>query len=362
MFHHTITASSWAPASYPSFFKHAFILAHVHTMDNSDAPPSYHADPLPSSICSAAPMPELYFDNSAFIAFVKRCELSDVVANQLKDVLEHREIVLLCDDSSSMMSLVIEEGNDPFAANNMTRWMLLKKIAASVIDFVTSISHHGLDLYFLKRPTVRNVNSVQGLQGVFQYPPDESGTPLIGALRRIYGDKRGVAGLLIVVITDGEPNDGSREDLRRVLLEKPADCHISFAEATDQEDDMQYLDAFKGQIPLFDNTDIYRLECQRVKAIQGQLFKFDFQDWAIKVLLSTFLPSYWLVDQRKMYGSTANATMLYQPRVGGSSASPPALNYQAPAQYSGAPLPAAYQTALTINNASRAPAACCQIM
>ena len=310
--------------------------------DNSKPPPPYSNDnsnPVPagsyaSSAVAATPVvmapaivtqvPNFTADMSTFQALVRRHELTAVVAQQLLDVLQHREIVLLCDDSSSMLNTVIEEGNDPFASNNSTRWQLLKRIAASIIDFVTSVSHHGLDLYFLKRPTYANCTSVQGLQNVFNAPPDEIGTPLISALQRIYRDKAGHRGLLIVVITDGEPNDGTRDDLRRVLLSKPSDCHVSFAECTDQEDDMVYLDQLKGQIPLFDNTDIYRLEAQRVKNLQGQSFKFDWTDYVIKILLATFIPSYWNLDQRKVWNGQQNYQM---PQYSQMSAARPAAVY-----------------------------------
>ena len=270
----------------------------------------------------AEPPPDYPADMTAFNSLVRRYELSPLVSSQLLEVLRHREIVLLCDDSSSMLNTVVEEGNDPFASNNSTRWQLLKRIAASIIDFVASTTHHGLDLYFLKRPTVRNVTSAQGLQAVFQQPPDEMGTPLISALRRVYDEKRGHRGLLIVVITDGEPNDGSRDDLRRTLLAKPSDCHVSFAEATDNEDDMQYLDAMKGTIPLFDNTDIYRLECQRVKNLQGLQFKFDWTDYVIKILLATFIPQYWNVDQRRLLSSGRPQQYNSGPMIYQSSSAP----------------------------------------
>ena len=350
----------------------------MSTLDIDNQPPG----PPPSE----AP-PSYVPDMTAFNSLVRRYELSPLVATQLLDVLSHREIVLLCDDSSSMLNTVVEEGSDPFASNNSTRWQLLKRIAASIIDFVSSTTHHGLDLYFLKRPTVRNVTSVQGLQSVFQQPPDEMGTPLISALRRVYHEKQGHRGLLIVVITDGEPNDGTRDDLRRTLLAKPSDCHISFAEATDNEDDMQYLDAMKGTIPLFDNTDIYRLECQRVKNLQGLQFKFDWTDYVIKILLATFIPTYWNVDQRRLLSSgrpqqlqATTSTMLYQQQQqsqqvlynsnpqpvyqGGQSQAVAALPvYQAPQQLSSPVyVPYPQQTSVVVNTgASAGSAGCCAV-
>ena len=146
--------------------------------DSSRPPPAYSDDsssavaaapvvfiqgqPQPASVSSpiVSQVPNYQADMPVFQALVQRHELTPMVAQQLLDVLQHREIVLLCDDSSSMLNTVVEEGNDPFASNNSTRWQLLKRIAASIIDFVTSVSHHGLDLYFLKRPTVNNCTSV----------------------------------------------------------------------------------------------------------------------------------------------------------------------------------------------------------
>lgn len=238
-------------------------------------------------------------DLTRFHQLVKQNELKSEIAEQLYNVLSTCEIVLLCDDSDSMNKAIAEEGTDPFAPKRSTRWLELKKLAAIIIDFVTAINPDGLDIYFLNRPPLYRVTNTAGLQSAFSIAPN-GGTPLIGALNHIYNEKRNVPSnksLLIVVITDGEPTDGSRNDLYYALVNKRPNVHVSFAECTDNAEDMEYLDAWDGLVRNFDNTEDYREELARVKNVQGQQFKFDFTDYVIKILLATFVRWYFNLDQ-----------------------------------------------------------------
>jgi hypothetical protein len=245
------------------------------------------------------------FDDKRFLELVRMKELSPQVATQLKDVLSNCEIVILCDDSASMTNKISEEGTDPFAFKNSTRWTELKKLTQSLIDFVTPINHRGFDLYFMNRGKVLNVTDCNGLSNIFASLPDGS-TPLLTSLQTIYNDKKSVTSsshkLLILVVTDGEPTDGSRNELFDLLtnLTSSNNVHISFVECTDNAEDMEYLDRWNGQIRNFDNTDDYREEVQRVKSVQGQQFKFDFTDYIIKILLATFVKWYFNLDQRNV--------------------------------------------------------------
>jgi len=64
------------------------------------------------------------------------------------------------------------------------------------------------------------------------------------------------------------------------------------------------------KIPNFDNTDDYREELQKVKQIQGQDFKFDYNDYVVKILLATFVRWYFNIDQQNVTGDTS---LKYQP-------------------------------------------------
>lgn len=257
-------------------------------------------------------------DLTRFYQLVKQNELNQQVSDQLYTVLSTCEIVLLCDDSDSMNKSIAEEGTDPFAPKRSTRWLELKKLASIIIDFVSAINQNGLDIYFLNRPGLTNVVSLTGLQGVFAQSPN-GGTPLITTLNKIYHDKAHIPHdkrLLIVVITDGEPTDGTRNDLYHTLCNKKHNVHISFAECTDNAEDMEYLDQWNCTIRNFDNTDDYREELNRVKMVQGQQFKFDFTDYVIKILLATFVRWYFQLDQTKVTQNYTSPTFQqqYQPQ------------------------------------------------
>jgi uncharacterized protein YegL len=230
-----------------------------------------------------------------FEQFCRQNELPLKTSTQLQKVLSSCEIVLLCDDSGSMNSAIAP---DIGSQKTSTRWQELKKLAASIIEIVTCVNPNGLDIYFFNRPTLRNVTSLAGLQATFANLPS-GGTPLITTLKKIYEDKSQITApnLLIVVITDGEPSDGHRRDLFNVLVQKPSNFHVSFAECTDNPNDMEYLDEWDGRIKNFDNTDDYREELQRVKNVKGQNFKFDYTDYVIKILLATFVRWYFNLDQ-----------------------------------------------------------------
>lgn len=236
---------------------------------------------------------------SKFDLLVTQNELRPEVAKQLHQVLSTCEIVLLCDDSGSMKESIIEPGSN----KRTTRWLELKKLASVIIEFVTAINPTGLDIYFFNRPNLKNVTDMAGLQDVFSQPPTGS-TPLIGTIQKIYRHKKNLPDgrqLLIVVITDGEPTDGSHTDLFNTLTNKSTNVHVSFAECTDREEDMEYLDRWDGYIRNFDNTDDYREELARVRQAQGPLFKFDYTDYVIKILLATFVKWYFNLDQQGSY-------------------------------------------------------------
>ena len=266
---------------------------------------------------------------SRFEALVKQNELTATVAEQLKQVLSTCDIVLLCDDSTSMNAEIKEEKGVAFGPPKpkMTRWLELKKLAHTVIEFTTAINPNGIDLYFLNRPKLTNVTDMKDMQATFASPPN-GGTPLSATLNKIYSDKVNLlnAGkqLLIVVVTDGEPSDLSNVESSRNLLYRTlynmtyhGNVHVSFAECTDNEENTAYLDAWDGQITNFDNTDDYRDELKRVKQLQGQKFKFDYTDYVIKILLATFVRWYFNLDQKRItQPSTVSYSKPYQPDTG----------------------------------------------
>ena len=105
----------------------------------ASAPPPYaDADCSCRTNAETKQMPNAT-DWTKFTAYVKQKEIAPRIADDLKRVLSTCEIVLLCDDSSSMASAISEDGRDPFIKTS-TRWSELKKLAAVLIELVTCVN------------------------------------------------------------------------------------------------------------------------------------------------------------------------------------------------------------------------------
>lgn len=253
---------------------------------------------------------------TSFESLVKRHEIPADLVLLLKKYISKAEIVIICDDSYSMTSEIV----DPITKKSTTRWMELKKLVAKLIEYTIALNEAGVELYFMNRGTVRNVKSMTGLQETFSQVPDEKAhTPLVGTLKKIYSDKAvlrpGATDLLIICITDGVASDGSHEIVERTIRSKGPNVHLSMAECTDDISTMDWLDELckvpaynsyyseryyeeqRRVIPNFSNTDYIREEIEKVKRIQGPSFKFDENDYVVKILLATYVKEYNLVDQ-----------------------------------------------------------------
>ena len=129
----------------------------------------------------------------------------------------------------------------------------------------TSLGSLPPDVHFLNKQSTLNVTDKVQLATQFGSRP-AGGTPLCNKMRTIFSQyseylKQGHR-VLVVVIADGEPSDGSVDDLFQVLQgalrnnqHGPSDkIFVSFAECNDNEEEMAYLDGWDQRLPHFDNT------------------------------------------------------------------------------------------------------------
>lgn len=114
---------------------------------------------------------------------------------------------------------------------------------------VNACTGAGVDVHFLNRPSLLDARNRPGLVPAFASPPS-GGTPLLRCIKALTdsygGDLAAGRRVLIMVITDGEPSDGSPDDLFRLLssvLSNP-NLFMSFAECNDNEEEMAYLDGW----------------------------------------------------------------------------------------------------------------------
>jgi hypothetical protein len=127
-------------------------------------PPNYAAAP----VISASQDPEAERLARLRAMIVQKHKISEFFANKLFK-LEDFEIVLICDDSGSMNSKVVDPVNR--FAPPKTRWDELKATVEIVTDIAGLMDDSGIDIYFLNRETLNNVTSTAQIQHSFSTKP-----------------------------------------------------------------------------------------------------------------------------------------------------------------------------------------------
>lgn len=244
--------------------------------------------------------------------FLGNNEISDEVAADLTEVLSSTKLVLLLDDSGSMATKVVEPGSaaqQAVGGPQATRWSELEKLASTLVDMlIAAPTAHPVDIHFLNRGTVIDLKDRAPIADMFRTGP-RGGTPIRMKMDQLcsrYGfttkTKRNIP-TLIIVITDGEPSDGSVDQLFQTLqrdLTRFPSIHISFAECNDNEEEMAYLDGWDTKLPRFDNTDDFPMEALRIRTRQkamGQRQKFTYVDYVNKIILGSMNRKYFNMDQ-----------------------------------------------------------------
>ncbi|CAF1182058.1 unnamed protein product [Rotaria sordida] len=137
--------------------------------------------------------------NDRLREIAREYEINDELVQRL-NIPQQFEIVILCDDSSSMNTLV--------DGTTRTRWNELQRIIRIIIDIGTIFDSNGVDVHFLNRPPMLNITYPQQVIESFNQRP-RGLTPLTPALRRIFqsgASKRSKnKRLLVFIATDGEP-------------------------------------------------------------------------------------------------------------------------------------------------------------
>ena len=189
----------------------------------------------------------------------------------------------------------------------MSRWDELKYFAEICIEVANIFDETGTDVYFLNRPTARNIHTPDELEPHMANQP-RGYTPITKAILNVLldynpnvlGDKK----LLIVIVTDGEPTDEKGEvdidGFKHCLVTRPPYVHTTIVACTDEEDTMDYLNHWDKDLPRLDVLDDYKSEKNEIVAVQGKGFRFSFGDYVVKSLLGSIDPELDNLDEIKL--------------------------------------------------------------
>jgi hypothetical protein len=204
------------------------------------------------------------------------CEAEDLLA------LTDYDIVLVVDDSSSMR----RPSTSQQGVGSQTRWEELKETLQVMIEVACCLDADGVDVHFLNMDTLRNVTSVKdpSLQAAFARGP-QGGTPLTETVLRVAGELSGNRPVIMVILTDGEPNGGPlrfKQAVQWAIVEK--NVRFQIMACTDNEREIAWLNQFDHDFDKVDVTDDYSSERQEVLGT-GRCQTFSRGDWIMKALL-----------------------------------------------------------------------------
>ncbi len=218
-------------------------------------------------------------------------DLQKSMAERLR-ILRDFEIVIVCDDSGSMLTKV--------DGTQRTRWDELCEIVKMVLKIGVMFDSNGVDIHFLNRGSFMNVKDPHTVDKFFQTSPSGF-TPLVPVLEDIFTSNLAYRGrdkkLLVLVATDGMPTDDDGNtnihELERTMryTRQKDTTHVSFLLCTDDPSCVDYLNEWDRTMDNVDVTDDFQTE--RAKVLQyakKSNQRFSRGDYVVKALIGAIDP------------------------------------------------------------------------
>lgn len=292
----------------------------------SSMPPSYDSSLVPSQCAPTSTVdstPVLSWDDVRLNRFREVCmqyEISNYFAGKLRQ-LEGTEIYLIGDDSGSMTTPM---GPQSAFGKAVTRWDILKKIFAIVVDIAATMDKNGLDVIYLNRgpnnngqividydkppEKFSNITQADQLDVPFSVKPTGR-TPLTPVLAKILTEikERGNEQRTLVFIgTDGVPTNYDGEprpdDLEALLKDKKlrdptGNIYCTFLACTDNLEDVAHLNGWDKKIGHVDVVASYEKEKAEILKKKGNGFAFSMGDYIVKSLIGAIDPEWDKLDE-----------------------------------------------------------------
>lgn len=215
------------------------------------------------------------------------------------------DIVVLCDDSSSMNAEV---------SPSRTRWNELCDQVKPIVEIGAALDDDGIDIKFMNRGVCTNVKALSEVTRAFMWPASGS-TPTCACLRRIFAEQREKP-VLLFILTDGEPSDDAqpgeaKQGFRELLEHRDLNKfpHVTIAACTDEPRVLRYLNALDSRQAGVDVIDDFVSERAKVQAIQGPGFQFTPALYTMKLMCASN-PAYDLLDETQVRANTNGTVSL----------------------------------------------------
>jgi len=220
------------------------------------------------------------------------CDAQDLL------MLSEYDIVLVVDDSGSMRRPNVPRSMQRPGVQYQSRWEELRETLTLLIEVAACLDADGLDIHFLNMGSVHNVRSAKepALEAILARGPG-GGTPLTETVSRVVADPPGEKPVLMVILTDGEPNGGPRrfkEVVQRAISQR--NIRFQIMACTGEEKELAWLNDFDDEFDEVDVTDDYASEREEVLRA-GHVRAFSRADWVMKALLGPIDPRFDGMDE-----------------------------------------------------------------
>ena len=245
--------------------------------------------------------PILAFSFLADPGLSRICRKYEIQPKMSKHLLKLRgfEIVIVCDDSSSM--------NNPTENPGRTRWDELCSTVKIIVEIGVIFDSDGVDIYFLNRDPILKVKDSTNIVQAFQTPP-EGHTPLALVLKEIFqselASRKRNKKLFVLVATDGEPTDENgvpnRGELKRIMekVRTVATTHVSFLICTEDRDGVAYLDQWDKSMRNVDINDDFKTQREKIRQRRRRKdYPFSRGDYVVKVMMGAIVPELDRLDE-----------------------------------------------------------------
>jgi hypothetical protein len=232
-------------------------------------------------------------------AVLDRFEISIAEVNDLV-VLEDYDIVIIADDSGSMQRPAAPPEWRTLGVPCRTRWDELQETIAEIVEIASCFNPAGINVHFLNRAPVLHVKHAQdrGFQEAFASPPRGS-TPLTETLQRVAQQTCTAGGVLLFILTDGEPNGGRGPFLATLrglvsTMQLRVQVMACTAEDTAWATWLHALDNSLKEVHFTNDYHATRREVRRAHVAK----RFTRGDWITKAMLGLVSQKFDLWDER----------------------------------------------------------------
>jgi hypothetical protein len=222
-------------------------------------------------------------------------EIGDYYSQEFRHVAG-RKIAFIVDNSGSMGGHLNQTSTVLADRRSVRRYDELIEFVRMAVPLLAFDSPEGVDFWFLNaialpgtlpKRQFQNIQAWDQISELFNIPPNGS-TPLVAVIKeciRQYHHYIDEQGLLLIISTDGQPDEGPRA-LYKIIKNRPSTKKftVNFRVCTDCPNDIAYLNKLDRRSPGVDVCDDYNTEKQEVaRAHPGH--SFNMNEYVMKCII-----------------------------------------------------------------------------